>query len=196
MSKRSIKYIAYYDTPDSDVQRNYVTSAAYKLEYIAKAIASLGYPVDIVSISEIKEDRFLIRPSVKKSLGDGVTLHLSFSWGGNKGVLHRLKVLWHLSYLFFYLLAHCTSKDIVVVYHSLGYFNIIQWAKRIKKFNLILEVEEIYTDVSKMSNYWRSLEFKMFDIADSFILSNDLLDAKINKGHKPSVVIYGSYQVE
>lgn len=36
----------------------------------------------------------------------------------------------------------------------------------------------------------------MFDIADAFILSNDLLDGKINKYRKPSIVIYGTYKVE
>lgn len=84
----------------------------------------------------------------------------------------------------------------MITYHSLGYFDVIRWAKKICGFNLVLEVEEIYSDVSPMSNYWRNLEFKMFDIADAFILSNDLLDGKINKYRKPSIVIYGTYKVE
>lgn len=129
-------------------------------------------------------------------MSEGLTLYLPFSWGGNKGILRKTKVFWHLFYLFFYLIFHCSKRDTVVVYHSLGYFDIIRWAKKIRKFRLILEVEEIYSDVSQMSGYWKNLEFKMFDVADAFILSNDLLDAKINKCHKPSVVIYGVYQVE
>lgn len=196
MYQNSIKYIAYFDTQDSAIKRNYVTSATNKLEYIAKAINSLGYQVDIRSISEVREDNFKIYPSEKKQISDGVMLHLPFSWGGSKGLLKKLKVLWHLINMFFYLLLHCSRNDVVVVYHSLGYFDVIRWAKKIKSFKLILEVEEIYSDVSKMSDYWRNLEFKMFDISDAFILSNDLLDTKINKYHKPSVVIYGTYQVE
>jgi hypothetical protein len=196
MSKKTIKYISFFDTQDSVVKRNYVTSASNKIEYIAKAIVSIGKEVDIVSISQVQEERFKIYSSKKKQIAEGVSLKLPFSWGGNKGVLRKIKVLWHLVNMFFYLLFYCGKSDVVVVYHSLGYFDIVRWTKNIRKFKLILEVEEVYSDVSHMSSYWRNLEFKMFEIADAFILSNDLLDAKINKYHKPSVVIYGTYQLE
>ena len=196
MSQNTIKYIAYFDTQDSKVKRNYVTSASNKVEYIAKAIASLGRQVEIHSISEVTEERLKLYPSEKKQISDGVTLYLSPSFGGDRRFQRKVKILWHLVSLFFYLLFHCNKEDTVIVYHSLGYFQIILWAKKIKNFQLVLEVEEIYSDVSKMSGFWRSLEFKMFSIADAFILSNDLLDAKINTRGKPSVVIYGTYQVE
>ena len=196
MSHESIKYIAYFDTQDSKIKRNFVTSAANKLEYIAKVIASTGKKVDIISISEVTEDKFHLYRSEKKWIADGVNLCLPFSWGGNNVLAIKLKRLWHPLRLFFYLLFNCVKEDKVVVYHSLGYFNFILWAKKLKGFKLVLEVEEIYSDVSPMSSYWRNLEFKMFDIADSFILSNDLLDAIINKNHKPSTVVYGTYHVE
>lgn len=196
MSQNTIKYIAYFDTQDSEVKRNYVTSASNKVEYIAKAIAALGNQVEIRSMSEVTENRFKVYASEKKQIADGVTLHLPPSMGGNKSLHRKLKGIWHLMYFFFYLLFHCNKKDSIVVYHSLGYFHTILWAKKIKNFRLILEVEEIYSDVSKMSRFWRNLEFKMFSMADAFILSNDLLDAKINNRRKPSVVIYGTYQVE
>ena len=196
MSRNIIKYIAYFDTQDSEVKRNYVTSASNKVEYIARRIASLGHQVEICSMSEVIEDRFRFFPSEEKKLTDDVTLHLFSSFGGNKSLLRKAKTLWHLLRFFFYLVSHCGKRESIVVYHSLGYFHTILWAKKIKKFRLILEVEEIYSDVSQMSNYWRNLEFKMFRTADAFIFSNDLLDAKINSKHKPSIVIYGTYQVE
>ena len=98
--------------------------------------------------------------------------------------------------MFIYLISHCRKNEPVIVYHSLGYFEIIRWAKRISGFKLILEVEEIYSDVSQMSPYWRNLEFKMFELSDAFIFSTELLNTKINKNQKPFVVIYGTYQVE
>ena len=196
MSKQSIKYIAFFDTQDSAVKRNYVTSASNKLEYIARAIASTGRDVEIVSMSQVQEEKFKFYVSEKKQVATGITLRLPFSWGGNSGFARKLKIFWHLINMFFFLLLNCTKDEKVVVYHSLGYFDIIRWAKKIRKFKLILEVEEVYSDVSQMSKYWRNLEFKMFDIADAFILSNDLLDTKINRRNKPSVVIYGTYREE
>lgn len=196
MPNKTIKYIAYFDTQDSVIKRNYVTSATNKVEYIVKAIASLGHRVEIHSISEVTEDKFKIYSSEKKQISERVTLHLPTSFGGNNSILRKIKTIWHPLILFIYLLFRCGKKNTIVVYHSLGYFNTILWAKKIKKFRLILEVEEIYSDVSEMSAYWRKLEFKMFNIADAFILSNDLLDTAINTHSKPSVVIYGTYQVE
>lgn len=196
MSKQSIKYIAFFDTQDSAVKRNYVTSASNKLEYIARAIASTSRDVEIVSMSQVQEEKFKFYVSEKKQVATGITLRLPFSWGGNSGFAGKLKIFWHLINMFFFLLLNCTKDEKVVVYHSLGYFDIIRWAKKIRKFKLILEVEEVYSDVSQMSKYWRNLEFKMFDIADAFILSNDFLDTKINRRNKPSVVIYGTYGAE
>ena len=196
MSKKSFKYIYFFDTQASKVKRNYVTSACNKLEYIAKVIASLGNEVDILSMSQVIEDKIKLYPSETVRIADGITLHLPFSWGGNSALSRKIKVLWHLLNMFLYLLWNCGKKDTIIVYHSLGYFNIISWAKKIKGFRLILEVEEIYSDVSQMDSKFRKLEFRMFDIADAFILSNDLLDTKINKHHKPSIVIYGTYHLE
>lgn len=196
MNRKSIKYISFFDTQDSQVKRNYVTSAANKIEYIAKTIASLGKNVEIISMSQVQEDRFRLYPSERKKLVEGVFVNLPFSWGGNQRLIRELKIVWHLVFMLLYLIFNCRKSDTVIVYHSLGYFDVIRWAKKICKFKLILEVEEIYSDVSQMSPYWRNLEFKMFGIADAFILSNDLLNDKINRKYKPSVVIYGTYQVE
>lgn len=196
MLSKPITYISFFDTQDSIIKRNYVTSAANKIEYIANAIASSDINVEILSASQVIEERFKLYPSEQKHLSENISVKLPFSWGGNRGFLKKVKIVWHLIYLLTYLIFKCRKSDTVIVYHSLGYFDIIRWAKKICNFKLILEVEEIYSDVSKMSSYWKGLEFKMFDIADAFILSNDLLNAKINVHHKPSVVIYGTYHVE
>ena len=70
MSRHKIKYITYFDSQDSKVKRNYVTSASNKVEYIAKTIAALGHQVEIHSISEVTEDKFKFYPSEKKQISD------------------------------------------------------------------------------------------------------------------------------
>lgn len=119
MPKNTIKYIAYFDTQDSAVKRNYVTSATNKVEYIAKIIASLGYQVEIHSVSEVTEDGLKFYSSEKKKISEGVTLHLTPSFGGRKRLLQKIKNVWHPLILFLYLLLRCGKKDSIVVYHSL-----------------------------------------------------------------------------
>ena len=67
-------------------------------------------------------------------------------------------------------------------------------AKKIKKFKLILEVEEIYQDVSPVPRYMERWECKMIDVADKFVFSTDLLNDKVNRQKKPHLVIYGTYR--
>ena len=196
MNERPLKYISYYDTQDSNIRRNYVTSCTNKMEYIARTIASTGRNVEIISASEVTEPKFRFYCAEAKDLTDCISIKLPPSWGGKNIILRKFCMIWHYFYLIFFLCLNVRKNESVLVYHSLGYFNAILLAKKLIGFRLILEVEEIYSDVSTMSPYWRKLEFKMFNAADAYILSTELLDEKINPCHKPSIVIYGSYQVE
>ena len=85
MGQRSIKYISFFDTQDSLIKRNYVTSAANKIEYIANVIASSDINVEIVSASQVIEERFKLYPSEQKHLSESISVKLPFSWGGNQG---------------------------------------------------------------------------------------------------------------
>lgn len=192
---RNLKYIGYFDEHGSSINRNYVTAGANKLEYIAKAI-SASQNVDIISASEVLEPKFRFYRSEVKEITDKINLKLFFSWGGSNPMLRKLKRLWHPLMIFIYLLFKACKNEPVVVYHSLGYFGAIIWAKKIKKFKLILEVEEIYSDVADVHPYFRKLEYRMFDIADAYILSTELLNDKVNPSQKPSCIIYGTYQIE
>lgn len=194
--KKSVKYIGFYDCPDSKIQRYYTTSSLTKMDYIIQSIARVGYRVEILSTSAVSERKFKLHKGGKKIINDKIILFLPPSFGGIGKVISKIKVLWHLVYLFFKLLLFTHKNEIVIVYHSLGYFNIILWAKKIKKFKLILEVEEIYQDVSAKSKYLQNIEYKMFDIADAYFFSTELLNKKLNVSNKPSVINYGTYKNE
>lgn len=59
-----------------------------------------------------------------------------------------------------------------------------------------MEVEEIYQDARDYSEYIKQSELNMFESADAYIFSTELLEQKLNHNHKPFVVIYGTYKVE
>ena len=191
---KTIKYVCFYDFQDSNVSRCYTTSAVNKIDYILQSIEKTGFQIDLISTSFVNERSFKLYKSERKKISDHIRLLLPPSFGGSGKIISKLRVLWHLFYLFVYLLFHTHKNEIVIVYHSLSYFNVILWAKKIRKFQLILEAEEIYQDVSDKGNYLRKLEYKMFDIADAYFFSTELLDRKLNVGNKPSVINYGTYK--
>ena len=68
--------------------------------------------------------------------------------------------------------------------------------KKIKKFNIVLEVEEIYTDVGKYSKLNEKKENLIFEVADKYIFSTITLNERVNKNNKPYVVCNGIYKLE
>lgn len=191
-----LKYIGFYDLQDSLIQRNYVTSAANKMEYIVRAIASIGQPVEIRSASSVIESDFKFYKSEIKRINSNITLHLPSSWGGNNIYIKKFRTFWNISNLFLFLLFNTKRNEPIVVYHSLGYLNVILWAKKIRKFKLILETEEIYTDVSDKGEKAKRLEYNTINAADAYLFSTELLNCKVNLHNKPYCINYGTYKVE
>lgn len=188
-------YIGHYDLYDSSVKRSYATSAVNKIRYMLKSFSKAYEEVCVFSFSKNIEEKFKIYPSELKHEGS-VGIYFPLSWGG-KGKLHTFSmIIWLRICLFLYLLKHAHKNEHVYVYHATSYGKSILWAKAIKKFKLILEVEEIYSDVQKTSGNLREYEFNYIDKADAYIFSTNLLNEKINMINKPYIVINGTYEVE
>lgn len=191
-----MKYIGYFDLQNSKVKRYYITSASNKMDYVAQAIKAKTEDVEIISMSSVTEPKFKLYQKELKDVCEGVTLQLPSSWGGTNIFLTKFRTLWNLAYMFFYLLFRIKKNETILVYHSLGYFDIIHWAKQLRKFKLILETNEIYTDVSTLSPRLKRREYKMFDIADGYLFATELLHEKLNISNKPHCYNHGTYKVE
>ena len=82
-----------------------------------------------------------------------------------------------------------------MVYHSLAYARLLTFFKKRKGFRLVLEVEEIYADVTGREKD-RKTEQQLFALADAYVFPTELLNEKLNAANKPHCIIYGTYQVE
>lgn len=187
-----MKYLCYYDK-NFDEGRNFVLAATNKIDYISGAIKSEGVDVEIVSASTTSSKGcFKKRTEI---LENGVKLKLfrANKWG------NVFQKIWATIYfklaIFFYLLFNVKKGEKIIVYHSLAYMNQVKLAKAIKKFNLILEVEEIYGDVTELRKIVNK-ELDFFKNADAYIFPTELLNSKINVKNKPYVIIHGTYNVE
>ena len=182
--------MCYYDTIDSDENRYYVMSAKDKIDYIVSVLNKLGHSVLLVSASHTKNNKYY--KSQTKDINDNTKLLLFATFGHTLSITKVLSRLYTKIQLLTWLLINIKSDDVLIVYHSLGYMNIVNIIRRIKKNTIIMEVEEIYSDVLEKEKI-REKEISYLSKKDCYIIPTELLKETIRVGEKPTVVIYGRY---
>lgn len=188
-----MKYICYYDINDRE-SRKYVLSAKNKIDYILSALeGKVNESIEIVSMSTTLSRHY--QSGKLERLSQGVTLKLFPSFGRRNAATRLLDYILFPLYLFIYLLFNTRKNEKVIVYHSPYGYAPIEMAKKIKKFKVILELEEIYADVAGKEKR-RNSELRFAQLADGYIFPTELLNGEINKSGKPTVIIHGTYQVE
>lgn len=191
---KEIKYIGFYDLEYSVNKRVSSPAAISKMNYICDAINAAGFKVHIVSPSWF-ENKYgkKYQPQETIDIKRHIKVTLSPSFRTHRHIFLYLKIFISLCWLFYYLLRNTDSEDRILVYHSPWLYYPIYFAKKIKKFQLILEVEEIYADVNSLNSTFEMLEKKLIKAADKFILATELLADKISD-NKPLIIIYGIYR--
>lgn len=181
-----MKYLVYYDTPANKAEnRGYSPAAAAKIDYMCAVLNRLGVPVELISASVTGNRKGCGGKLVW--LPEKTCLKLFPCMGIGKLTKRLLGRLLFQLQLFFYLLFHIRKGEPMLVYHSLGYAGMLRLLRKLKKFRLILEVEEVYGDVSGQE--WdRRKEFRLFSVADAYVLPTQLLNETINPGKKPYVL--------
>jgi len=190
-----IKYIGFYPKDRDGLTRHGSIAAANKMDYICDALNGLDIKVEIISPSWYTDNR---KASGKYTICESKTKTITFfgSFSCKNRSARRIRALFSMAWLFFYLLTKTRRGESIVVYHALLLIKPIQWVKKLKKLNLILEVNEIYSEVRNFPKAIQVQEFKMFSLADKYIFSTELLNEKLNKSIKPYVINSGTYRSE
>ena len=186
-------YLGYYTENCKDENRKVILAATNKMSYVIRAIEACDYSLDVISAAHTLNPKKY--PAKCLDIGEKSKLHLfaSLPWG-NK-VRRVFSRLYSLDQVYRYIVDHLTGDDILIAYHSTAYMSIIEKAKRKIGFKLVLEVEEIYADVTGIESD-RLKEERFFTLADSYIFPTELLNAHINREGKPFALIHGTYKVE
>lgn len=191
----AMKYICFFDSQTVDNERYYVVAASNKMQYIIDVLHDSGLTLHLISCSWSTRKQFgFVKGFFESRTNYDITF---FPSCGGKGLLIKViqKILFKCS-LFFYLIKNTHRGEVIMAYHSMAYSWALNFAKKIKKFKLILEVEEIYQDVVKATSIAKQGEYAIINNADAYIFSTELLKEKLNRLNKPDVVIYGTYNVE
>lgn len=195
MSNKVIKYIGFYDTLlNKKENRNSALAATNKMDYIVKALNINNYKVNLISPSWTVNKKYYKGRTIDLSDECCLKLFPTLPWISNIGKM--LSVIFSFMCLLNYILINVKQNEQIIVYHSKWLSLPIIIAKKIRKsMVVILEVEEIYDDVSH-SKIWHKIEYKLFKVVDKFIFPTELLNQKLNVENKPYSIIYGTYNVE
>lgn len=194
-SESKIRYVGFYNASTNTAEaRTSHLSATNKMDYICSVLNRIGHGVLLVSPSRTTNRSYLRGKQL--SLADGVMLKLfpTFPWGNR--FQRALSVTVGNCILFVYLIFSTRRSENVVVYHSLALMRAVRYAKKVRGFRMVLEVEEIYQDVQPVGSNTGRAEYATFRAADAFILPTELLNDKVNPRRKPHVVIHGTYNLE
>ena len=191
-----MKYLAFYTTDHfRDRQLAVSPAGVSKSAYVAQLLRSTGRPVEIVSPCWSKCGRWQAWPAADEPLGDGLTLHQLAAFGVPARWLTPLQWAFALWQVFWYLLRHTRAGEPVAAYHSYYLCLPLLLAKRLRKFRLVLEVEEIYQDITPLPAPVRWLERRTLAAADACVISTQELAGRLPAG-RPAVVVNGVYAAE
>ena len=188
-----IYYVGYYKSNSiDDFKKSGSNAASFKMGYVIRLVKSLEEKITIVSWCP--SDRYGITKKREIQVGENQK-EVYLPTVKIKKMPMRITAKFRNRALYKYLIKNVKKDDTVIVYHAPSISNAIMKAKKKIEFNLILEVEEIYSVNPKILNAEKSrkIEEKIINAADSYIIVNDLIyDKYINNG-KPYMVLYGVY---
>lgn len=187
-----IYYLGYFLGIDK-VKRQSILAATNKMQYIYTVMKGCGGDIELISCS-VSSDQKGEKGSVK-NINEKINFRQFRTLGRKNKIINGLDRLLMKWQLFWFFIKNTTKTDVVVAYHSPLYCRILRLLRRIKKWKLILEVEEIYGDVNGDKRL-KNLELKTCKAADAFIFPTELLSLAVNPSRKPYALIHGTYQVE
>ncbi|MDN7244685.1 glycosyltransferase [Planococcus shenhongbingii] len=193
--KKAIKYIGLYDNGKGNYKRASNLAAMNKMNYVMKAINLSGFKVELISPSWVVNETDLIswQKGTSEILESENRIVYSPSLVSKMKVMKMLKYVITSFWLLKYLVFNTEKGETIFLYHSPFLALPVRIARKIKKLNLVLEVEEIYNEVWEIPRFFKEEEEKIISIADNYILVSDVLKERFKK--QDSIVLYGSYNV-
>ena len=189
---KTVHYISYYGKLKNNRNLYIAPSSVTKIDYVKDSLKSAGFEVNIFSTSWTKNSNFCYYPKEFSQIDSQETIRYVSSFGSKINILRFINYKWSSIQLLLYLLLNVKRSEIVLVYHSISYKNVIKLCRRIKNFRLIFEIEEIYSVAENKDTFKINEEIKYLKNADGYLLVNDLLAQKCGF-NKPHVVSYSSY---
>lgn len=193
-----MKIVSFYDDPQYVAEnRMYSPATASVIDYIADTLVRIGKSVEIISPSETKNKSgsFAFRTN---EIREGVVLTACATRGYKNKLLRAYSKLKSRLWLVKYLLSKTERREIVIFWKTPPLYEPIILYKILdrKHTRILYYASEIYQEVIPTGMIRRKEEWLLFEKADLFIMSTELLNDRINSKGKPSIILHGSYKLE
>ncbi len=184
-----VHYINNYVDIDMTNRQNSVAPQS-KIRYIFGALGHAEVQFRLVSTALARKGKGYLKREERENILFLSSIGLPIK---GYGILAR----WHMqANLFFYLLTAVNKSDIVIMYHNLDYIAPVTLLRKLKRIKVILETNEIYSDLVEISQKAAENERRYIEKADGYIFSTEFLAERVNCGEKPSIINYGTYKIE
>ncbi|MGN0561788.1 MAG: hypothetical protein ACI4K6_03200 [Candidatus Fimenecus sp.] len=188
-----VYYVGHYADEQNTDMYKFAVPAKAKMDYIIQAMHEVGFSVTVWSLSDSRHKRICLPKRVVTADGTQIAYIFAVRVSGKitsllSRVLKNLQLLW-------YILRYVQAEDTVMVYHSLAFMKGVSVARRLKKFRLVMDIEELYAHSWGWSAEKRAQEEHFLEQADGYLLVNDTIANTVQIGGKPSAVVYGAYTV-
>lgn len=178
---KKIYYIGHYVNEITEKSYNYYVSGKLKMEYIIKLLKTNNYNPKIISLCSRNKER----------LAKCKTIKFFFSFPtSNKYVKYINNKIIYIQFLFF-VLFKIKSNSKIILYHSFSSTHYITKLLKIKKLDIILQVEEIYGYSANGHKAYLGKEINDIKKFNKAIFVNDYIPRKLNFLNKSYCVSYG-----
>ena len=166
MHHKTIKYFSYRGCLDLQNYRENSPAADTKIDYIIGVLNRCGYGVDHISRAGSSSECFL-RGSVDYIGENSFRYFASFP---KTTTLFREFFRSFMEIQFFiWCLLNIKRDETILVYHSLGYASTFVKLRKLKRFKIIGEIEEIYQDVHPQTNSKSKAEYQFIESCDAYL---------------------------
>ena len=184
-----ICYIGHCAEKKEYNNRSFSPASNNKIQYILSVIKELGYETTVLSFAPLATNKIV---KIGKNKVDNKYIYVNNTGSNNRIIRYLLRRITNIKARRIVKQLCKDKKTIFIIYHSTSLYPIINLLKK-SGSTVILELEEIYSDV-KNSKITRKKETKVINKADGYIIPTELLKKEIS-GHKPTIIIYGSYEI-
>lgn len=190
---KNIHYIGFYSKSDNPHNFRSFPAAETKMDYIISALKEGGFSVSILALGEtVSKNKFFSQK--KLNIDEQEKIQYVSSFSNTSFILKFLSRTWLLMQLLYYLLFVVEKNGDVLYYHTYATMRVVKIAKLLKKFTLILEVEEIYQAAWKGSDKKIKKEIRYLKNGNKYIFVNEIMPKKLCIGNRPFAVCYGDYR--